>query len=385
MSITRLVYRNSYWYVRREQTDGVPARQKSSGTTDEARAHHYLAEYLDADNAGQLWPDPATETPLPGWRVDIALGGYATAFFSPECWRRYTARTWKLMDGVIDSLSQCFYGMAMSDITKANVQAWLATRRKQVSPSTVNRDFSLLKAIFKHALQAGYIEFDPTVGIQAYREPPGRKPHLSKQQERDLLAVSSPWLRDVICCAIYTGCRLVELQRLVWGDVDLKLDTISVRESKNGTPRDIPIHSTLRPILIRMYTDLDTLMYGGSYSRRRPYPTERVLTSLGRRPLSVTGTSHAMQRAARKIGLEDLRFHDLQHIFASRMLATGATLVEVADLLGHRSLTIARRHTHSDLTRLRALMGSWKKDPENPFRKIPVPSERFDVMEISRK
>ena len=71
---------------------------------------------------------------------------------------------------------------------------------------------------------------------------------------------------------------------------------------------------------------------------------------------SAPGVNHAMQRAVKKIGSEDLRFHDLRHIAGTRLLASGASLPEVASFLGHKTLSIARRYAHVTQNRLRDLV-----------------------------
>jgi len=65
--------------------------------------------------------------------------------------------------------------------------------------------------------------------------------------------------------------------------------------------------------------------------------------------------SHRFKHHARRVELGRLRLHDLRHIAASRFLAAGASLPEVAAVLGHRTLVIARRYAHPQWDRLRAL------------------------------
>ncbi|MFH1529192.1 MAG: tyrosine-type recombinase/integrase [Pseudomonadota bacterium] len=74
-----------------------------------------------------------------------------------------------------------------------------------------------------------------------------------------------------------------------------------------------------------------------------------------------------MQRATKKIGRVGFRFHDLRHIAGSRLLAEGASLPEVASILGHKTLSIARRYAHVTQTRLR-----------DPISKVPASSTSTD-------
>lgn len=375
MTLRLVQHRNGTFYVRREKGHGRPAQQRSTKTRDEAGAHRYLALCLEAEKDGRRWPPPfqylpdqiRADYPMPEDRVDIAFGGFATKVWKPECLGKYGS--WRRTKEIVERFTRDFYGFALSEISKAQVKEWMTKRSREVAPGTVNREFFVLKAIYRHALEGGYSEFDPTVGVRGYPEPPPRKPHLDLGDERRLLEECVPWMRNLVACAIYTGCRYGELRRLVWGDVDFELGYITIRQSKNGDPRDIPIHPHLRPILLEMYGEVDRRLFR---KVGRPYTRELVLTvGQGRRQLSKTGSSTTFKKYVRAIGREELRFHDLRHVFATRMLASGATLVEVADLLGHRSLAITRRYAHSDLSRMRKLMGGWTTDPGNPFRRLP--------------
>lgn len=69
-------------------------------------------------------------------------------------------------------------------------------------------------------------------------------------------------------------------------------------------------------------------------------------------PLSIRTT---WQTAVKRAGLEDFRFHDLQHTAASYLAMNGASLAEIAEILGHRSLEMARRYTHMSQAHTRAV------------------------------
>ena len=56
----------------------------------------------------------------------------------------------------------------------------------------------------------------------------------------------------------------------------------------------------------------------------------------------------AFKGAGERAGVEGLRFHDLRHTFASRLVENGADLITVKDLLGHFSVRITERYTHSN-------------------------------------
>lgn len=64
--------------------------------------------------------------------------------------------------------------------------------------------------------------------------------------------------------------------------------------------------------------------------------------------LPYTDLKKSFKKACSSVGITDLRFHDLRHTFATRLLASGVDIVTVRDLLGHFSVRITQRYTHSN-------------------------------------
>jgi integrase len=73
------------------------------------------------------------------------------------------------------------------------------------------------------------------------------------------------------------------------------------------------------------------------------------------RPLSIRTT---WQPAVKRAGLEDFRFHDLRHMAASYLVMNGASLAEIAEILGHRSLEMTRRYAHLNYEHTRKVLAS---------------------------
>jgi len=67
-------------------------------------------------------------------------------------------------------------------------------------------------------------------------------------------------------------------------------------------------------------------------------PDDLVFTSVESNPIDPSVLSHAFKRITRKMGLEDVRFHDLRHTFASLMLLRGAKPKVISEVLGHASV-----------------------------------------------
>jgi len=59
------------------------------------------------------------------------------------------------------------------------------------------------------------------------------------------------------------------------------------------------------------------------------------------------------ENACRRAGIKNMRFHDLRHRFASRLIQKGADMVTVQKLLGHQSVVITQRYTHSNSSQMK--------------------------------
>ena len=55
---------------------------------------------------------------------------------------------------------------------------------------------------------------------------------------------------------------------------------------------------------------------------------------------------HAFNKVTERAGIDDFRFHDLRHSTASYLAMSGATLLEIADILGHKTLQMVKRYSH---------------------------------------
>lgn len=147
-----------------------------------------------------------------------------------------------------------------------------------------------------------------------------------------LLNVSSEHLRTIATIALNTGMRLGEILNLQWRQVDIDKRKIRVEKTKSRRIRIIDINSTL-------LKDFLMLKEKSSHS---PYLFFNPKT---KKPLKSVKT--AFKAACRRACISDLRFHDLRHTFATRLVERGVDLITIKELLGHSSVTITERYTHS--------------------------------------
>ena len=156
--------------------------------------------------------------------------------------------------------------------------------------------------------------------------------YLTEDEEARLLAFCGPQLRPLVITALHTGFRASELRSLTWTDVEINRRMITVRAgyAKNGEARRVPMNQLLTDILKSV--------------KLANNQGDRVFCN--RDGTSYRSFRSAFERAVRKAAIVDCTFHDLRHMFASRLVMAGVDLPTVKELLGHRDISMTMRYTH---------------------------------------
>ena len=214
-------------------------------------------------------------------------------------------------------------------LTKQHFIQYRDDRLKVVKGGSVGSELALMKRVLDSAVKKwGYgIPYNPIKDIEFPKGSTGRTRRLvSDEKERLLIAASSQrniYIASIIEFAIETGMRRSEILKLKWCDVDLDTGFASLYDTKNGEDRRVPL--TRRCIEV-----LQTV----------PQSDERVF------PISATCLRLAWNRARKKAGITDLRFHDLRHEAVSRFFEVGMSVPEVALISGHKDVRQLFRYTH---------------------------------------
>jgi len=205
---------------------------------------------------------------------------------------------------------------------------------------TCNRYLQLLKRMFNVAIEEGYAEENPVAKVKLYSEKDTQKERiLTEAEEGRLMENCSGYLKSIITVALNTGMRRSEILNLKWSQVDLKARRIRVEKTKSGRVRFIPINDVL-------FRELDRLRIVNGQN------TFVFFNPKTGKPFIDMKTGY--KGACRRAGISNLRFHDLRHTFASRLVEKGADVETVRDLLGHHSITVTQRYTHSSDDRKKA-------------------------------
>ena len=210
---------------------------------------------------------------------------------------------------------------------------------KTRSPATVNRYLAILSHVFTVAANEWeWIDDTPMRKVRKLTEPRGRIRFLSDSEREALLAAVKEskyqhLLYPIVVLALSTGARKSEITNLKWSDIDLEnRKVITLYETKNGEIRFLPLTSHALEVMKAHYKNRATVSDYVFPSPRNP-----------RQPWDI---QFAWDNAIKAANIKDFRYHDLRHSAASYLAMNGASLNEIAEVLGHKSLQMVKRYAH---------------------------------------
>ena len=159
--------------------------------------------------------------------------------------------------------------------------------------------------------------------------------YLSDEEREALLAACKKLdetLYLIVVVALSTGARRGEIMNLRWPDVDMNTGRAILRQTKNNETRVMPIVSHAMELLRehRKVRRLDSdLVFPHPFDPSRPWNFESL-----------------WRKSKKAAEIEDFRFHDLRHSAASYLAMGGASLAEIAEVLGHKTLAMVKRYSH---------------------------------------
>jgi site-specific recombinase XerD len=276
----------------------------------------------------------------------------------------------KAFGGYVKGLNVFFRDYMVAEITVRMINEYKNKRRSDgVKPATINRELATIKKAFNLALkQWEWVTQNPVMTVAMERENNKRDRWLSDEEQEKLLKVITPEFKELVIFALNTGMRLSEVLTLSWKGVDLFRKTITVFKSKKNEKRTIPINGTIFEML-------------KSRARVRSIKTDLVFPSRVRTVIDKCNAGKIFRSAVEEAGIEDFKFHDLRHTFATRLVQAGCDIYKVQNLLGHKSPTMTQRYAHHCPESLRdAVLKLDKKEcEENSHITILSQSTRIEV------
>jgi integrase len=254
----------------------------------------------------------------------------------------------------------------LDKLSEFQIEKWKAGRLKTVKPATVKRDLAALKTALARAVKWGIVGSNPAAPVIVKVPKESRVRYLSPGERKRLLEALSArdkakararqsgnvhslargretlpeisgyadHLTPLILLTMNTGLRRGEVLSLKWDQVNLGTSprvTIKAGYAKSNCARHVPLNSEAKAVM-KQWKGQGS---GESWVFPNPatgYKFEKLKTSW---PNLMTAAK-----------IEDFRFHDVRHDFASRLVMAGVDLYRVRDLLGHSSISMTERYSH---------------------------------------
>ena len=221
------------------------------------------------------------------------------------------------------------YDTALPAITAQRIGEIQAIRQAEgVKARSVNAILQVIRSVLRAAQKRGWLDHVPP--IRLLPEPSRRIRYLSDDEERRLLAALPKHLADVARFALATGLRMANITGLEWRQVDLgrRQAWIWPDQSKTRQALAVPLNEDAVAVLRRQWGN---------------HP-DRVFTYQGFPLRQANGRT--WRTAVKAAGLEDFRFHDLRHTWASRHIQAGTPIHALMELGGWQSPEMVRKYAH---------------------------------------
>ncbi len=246
----------------------------------------------------------------------------------------------------VNTLKEHFGQRQLRGITHADIRDFRAERlakptkaKKQRSIAAVNRELEKLRRLLNIAEREGWLlrnpmrGGDPLISIADERK---RERILTRDEELRLLTACEnryqKHLRPILICALDTGMRRGEIFGLKWSDVDFEERVMTIRafNTKTMKERQVSLTTRLAIELEKIWEESpkvkDELVFGFTNNVKNSFTSVRT-----------------------KANLPDIRFHDLRHTAATRLVAAHLPLPEVGRVLGHTQANTTYRYVNANI------------------------------------
>lgn len=311
---------NTYWI--RFQWRGQEVR-KSARTTSKREAREYLAE-LQAQYRRIDW----------GGKPRVTFDQAAVQFIEEEVSTKKLSTIGFYQD-CVKALAEEFSGTYLDEISRSRIAQFEAKKSRSLSAQTVKHYRTTLSGIFRVSLRHDQITANPCRDLDPIKVDNARHRYLSEQEWAAIrLGLREP-IRSIADVSTLRGMRLGEILGLRWQDVNFTQDLITIPDTKGNRPRVLPLEGAREVI------------------ERQPRVSKFIFTNLAGNRFATNDVSKQFGLAMKRMGVEDFKFHDLRHTFASWYVQRGGDLYRLQILLGHKGPTMTQRYAHLRVDDLR--------------------------------
>lgn len=301
-----------YWWINATLSNGKRVRQ-SSGTKDRSEAEAFLAKLkLDSYKEVNFGIKPHRS-----WKEAVVR------YLEIKATLRSYRDVKRICCNLHPYLGSLFLNQINGDVVWSIVAGEL---KKGNKAATVNRYLSTLRSLLRMARDEWqWIDHIPKIRLLSGEVERDR--WLTRSEADKLVGVCPDHLAAVVKFALATGCRAREILDLEWSRVDLNRHTAWLNQTKNGTPRGVPLNRSAVTVLQEQV---------GKHSR--------FCFTYNGEPIRYNITNHAWIAALKKAELEDFRFHDLRHTWASWHRQAGTSCDELKELGGWKTRSMVDRY-----------------------------------------
>ncbi|ELB2078546.1 site-specific integrase [Vibrio parahaemolyticus] len=239
----------------------------------------------------------------------------------------------------------------LTEIKAWDIQQWITERRKLGrAPATIEYCVNRLRAAFNRAVEWEFIDSHNLSSVKLIKQDNTRIRYLSKEEENSLLEGIQArnqsvrksdktkaklkfvdFFEPLVITAMNTGMRKGELLTLKWEHVSFPNRYLTIRSenAKSKKTRTIPLNDTV----LKLFENW-----------RAQNPDADYVFVANNQPVEFF--QYPWQSLLKEAGIENFRFHDLRHHFASKLVMAGVDLNIVRELLGHADLKMTLRYAH---------------------------------------
>jgi len=252
-------------------------------------------------------------------------------------------------------LDKFFANIYIDDITVDTVEKVIADKSLTASPARVNRITSLIRAVLRKAERFWeWIDKAPAIRRLKVDVPPPR--WLSESEETNLFKELPPHTQTLARFSLETGLRESNVTGLQWNQVDLekKIAWINSNQAKANKAIGIPLSNIAIEILKNLKGNHEIFVF-----------------TLRGNPLKKAGST-AFKNALSRAGIQNFRWHDLRHTWATRHVQSGTSLHVLQALGGWSSYDMVLRYAHLAVSHLAEHVNKMEKEKAKTSRSLNI-------------
>jgi integrase len=256
-------------------------------------------------------------------RAETALGEMFSLYM--ERYSKLHKKTWRDDERDVPRFVGHWFQRKLSTITKQEVQALHEKTGKENGFYQANRLLSRIQSLYSKAIEWGWEGTNPAQGVKKFKEKsrdrfihPDELPRFFESLDQE----PSDTIRDYIYVSLFTGVRKSNVLAMKWEDIYFERQEWLVPETKNGDPLRVHLVESVIAVL---------------KARLEKYGKRKWVFEGSGRTGHLVEPKAGWKRILKRVGIKDLRIHDLRRTLGSWQAATGANSYMIGQSLGHKS------------------------------------------------